>query len=194
MIQMKNVMDESESEIEQLLNVLPDMYRVPIKPAKDWANAPEGAKEATILLSNGLIRRIALITKNDKGVYNTLSLYKTRKEEKPLFSIKAGEYLENYIDESIKNDGRKFETNRSVKLVEMAEDGSSFNLWISMALDLHQDKQFHPQALYKELLDRVGPVLPTSLIASINPRLFKEIVIASWIIIWNGQATLCMIW
>lgn len=33
----KLLMDESESEIEQLINVLPDMYRVPIKPAKDWA-------------------------------------------------------------------------------------------------------------------------------------------------------------
>lgn len=186
----KLLMDESESEIEQLINVLPDMYRVPIKPAKDWANAPEGAKEATILLSNGLIHRIALLTKDDQGVYDTLSLYKTRKEENPLFSIKVGEYLENYIDESIKSDGRKFETNRSVKLVEMAEDGSSFNLWISMALDIHQDKQFHPQALYKELLDHVGPVLPTSLIASINPSLFKEIVITSWdhYMEWAGNA------
>ena len=68
----KLLMDESESEIEQLINVLPDMYRVPIKPAEKWDNAPEGAKEATILFSDGLIRRLALITKNEQGIFRDI--------------------------------------------------------------------------------------------------------------------------
>lgn len=191
----KLLMDESESEIEQLINVLPDIYRVPIKPAKNWVNAPEGAKEATIFLSGGLVRRIALVLKNEDGIYDRLALYKSRKDTEPLFTVKVGEYIENYIDESIKNDGRHFETNRSVKLVEMAEDGSNFNLWVSMSLDIHQDKQFHPKELYTQLLDNVGPVLPTSLIASINPQMFKDIVMTSWdhYMEWAGNALHYMI-
>ncbi|MED9781285.1 MAG: alkaline phosphatase family protein [Peptococcaceae bacterium] len=186
----KLLMDESESEIEQLINVLPDMYRVPIKPAEKWDNAPEGAKEATILFSDGLIRRLALITKNEQGIYDTLSLYKSRKDVEPLFTIKVGEYIENYIDESIKWDGNRYEANRSVKLVDMAEDGSNFNLWVSMALNIHQDKQFHPKELYQQLLDNVGPVLPTSLIASINPKMFKDVVMTSWdhYVDWAAEA------
>ena len=128
------------------------MYRVPIKPAEKWDNAPEGAKEATILFSDGLIRRLALITKNEQGIYDTLSLYKSRKDVEPLFTIKVGEYIENYIDESIKWDGNRYEANRSVKLVDMAEDGSNFNLWVSMALNIHQDKQFHPMWVQSFLL------------------------------------------
>lgn len=174
------VMDESEGERNQLVNVLPDMHRVPIKPATGWANAPEGAKEAVLPMSKGFVRRVALITKNEDGIYDTLSIYKNKKATEPLFVIHAGEYKENYIDESIKWDGGHYETNRALKLLKMDEDGSGFNLWMSMALDIHQDKEFHPKSLYKDILDNVGYVQTTSLIASINPQMYKDIVIDSW--------------
>ena len=186
----KLLMDESESEMAQLIAVLPDLYRVPIKPASNWANAPKGAKEATILLSDGLVRRLALLVPNENGVYDSLALYKSKKDSEPLWIIKVGEYIENYIDESLKADGRRFMTNRSVKLVEMAPDGSNFNLWVSMALDINQDKQFHPKSLYDDIVKNVGYVATTSLIASINPDLFKEVVIESWdhYMEWAGNA------
>ena len=186
----KLIMDSSESESQQLINVIPDVYRVPIKPAAGWVNAPEGAKEATLLLSNGLVRRVALLLQDETGKYTTLAVYKNKKETEPLFTIKTGEYMKDYIDESIKANGERYETNRSVKLIEMSEDGSSFNLWMSMALNIHQDKQFHPKKLYEQLLNNVGYVQTTSLIASINPTLFKEIVIESWdhYMEWAGEA------
>lgn len=42
-----------------------DMIQSPIKPATGWAAAPADAKEFTILYSHGLIRRPALILKNN---------------------------------------------------------------------------------------------------------------------------------
>ncbi len=45
----------------------------PIKDASKWNFAiPEDAKELTILFSKGLIRRPALLLKNDEGKYDTL--------------------------------------------------------------------------------------------------------------------------
>ena len=44
----------------------------PIKDASGWAAAPEGAKEFSIYLCKGLIRRLGLILKNEQGVYDTL--------------------------------------------------------------------------------------------------------------------------
>ncbi len=56
-----------------------DMARSPIKEANGWALAPTDAKEFTILLSGGLIRRPALILKNDDGVYDTVAVYKRKR-------------------------------------------------------------------------------------------------------------------
>ena len=56
----------------------------PIKPAEGWAAAPEGAKEFTILTSNGLIRRPSLVLKNENGIYDRIAVYKSKKDTTPL--------------------------------------------------------------------------------------------------------------
>ena len=40
----------------------------PIKNATGWAAAPADAKEFTILLSKGMVRRVGLILKNENGI------------------------------------------------------------------------------------------------------------------------------
>ena len=44
-----------------------------------WANAPAGAKEFTILTSGGMVRRPALILKNEEGKYDRVAVYKNKK-------------------------------------------------------------------------------------------------------------------
>ncbi len=52
----------------------------PIKEAEGWAAAHEGAKEATFLFSEGLVRRPALILKNEQGIYDRVAVYKKKKD------------------------------------------------------------------------------------------------------------------
>ena len=56
-----------------------DIVMSPIKEAHGWLDAPADAKEFTILFSEGLVRRPALVLKNDSGVYDRIAIYKSRR-------------------------------------------------------------------------------------------------------------------
>lgn len=56
-----------------------DLAQSPIKPASGWANAPEGAKEFTILFSKGYIHRPGLILKDENGEYTKIAIYKNKR-------------------------------------------------------------------------------------------------------------------
>ena len=86
-----------------------DLVQSPIKPASGWAAAPADAKEFTILLSGGLIRRPSLILKNEEtGVYDSIAIYKSKKDTEPLCVCPLGEMIPEVFDEAIKND-KKYE-------------------------------------------------------------------------------------
>ena len=53
----------------------------PVKEPHKWSyETPEGAKEFTLLLSEGMIRRPGLILQNENGIYDRVALYKSKKE------------------------------------------------------------------------------------------------------------------
>ena len=58
----------------------------PLKPAENWADA----LEMTSLFSGGLVRRPALVVKNEEGKYDTVKIYKSKKETNPLTVLKKG--------------------------------------------------------------------------------------------------------
>lgn len=58
---------------------LVDIALSPIKPVSGWNNAPADAKELTLLLSGGLLRRPCQLLKNEAGIYDKLAIYKQRK-------------------------------------------------------------------------------------------------------------------
>ena len=76
----------------------------PIKEAANWASAPEGAKECTLLLSGGLIHRPCLILKNADGIYDTMQIFKNKKTEEPLATLRYNEYVQDIIDEAYHKD------------------------------------------------------------------------------------------
>lgn len=174
------MMDESESELNQLARILPDMIKTPIKEASGWADAPEGAKEVVLLFSEGLVRRPCLILKNEQGIYDKLAIYKSKKETTPLGVFEKGKTSIYFKDEIKKYSGETVTATRSVRIVEMAEDGSSFVCWMSYALDTACDRSFHPTSLYKEIVENVGYVLPQSIMTSINYQIFKDCAIDAW--------------
>ena len=133
----------------------------PIKPATGWANAPEGAKEFQILICGGLIRRLGLIIKNKDGIYDTVQVYKSKKETVPMATLPVGKMIDNIIDDVIE-DEKTYRATRHYKLMTLKEDGSELKLYLSAAMDTECDTVLHPKRLAKELFENVGPFPPQS--------------------------------
>jgi len=108
-----------------------DLCQSPIKPATGWAAAPADAKEFTILLSKGLIRRPALILKNEAGIYDRVAIYKSKKEADPIVVCPVGQMMVEVFDEAIKKDKKFEKVNRNFKVLKLAEDGSTLSMYIS---------------------------------------------------------------
>lgn len=169
------------NEGEQGLSSFPfDLVYTPIKPADEkWADAPEGAKEITILFSGGLIRRPALILKNNDGIYDRIALYKSKKDLEPIAVLPKNVYVENIVDEVIYHD-QKMMGNRNMRILDLGEDGNSLRMWISNAVTLGISQYFHPQSLYQEIIDNVGPIPPMSILGGADRRLIEECMFETW--------------
>lgn len=150
-----------------------DVSFSPIKPADKWGfEVPEKAKELTILFSQGLVRRPALLTKSSSDIYDTLIIYKNKKDSQPLVSIKTGEFVENVIDEAIKDD-QKYFVNRNMKVLDIAEDGSKMRMWISAAIDINDNSVFSPKSLHNEIIANVGYPMPVSNVGATDEQLVE---------------------
>lgn len=164
-----------------------DVVLSPIKPAENWEDAPEDAKEFTILYSGGLIRRPALILKNKQGIYDRVAIYKTKKMTTPILTLENDVFTENVLDEAMKDDVR-YMTNRNMRVIELAEDGTSVRIWISSAMDITNDKVWHPKSLFKAVTENVGYPQPTALLGGANRKLIVDCMHANWTISARWQA------
>ena len=150
----------------------------PIKPASGWAAAPAEAKEFTILLSKGLIRRVGLILKGDSGVYDQVAIYKTKKDTTPLVICPLGQMVYNVIDEVIFSD-QSYLANRHYKLIKLNEDASELKLYISAAMELNNDQVIHPKRLQKAIVENVGPFPPQSQMY-VQDQDLQQVMIEAW--------------
>ena len=156
-----------------------DIVFSPIKPAHGWESAPADALECTLLLSKGLLRRPCLLLKNEAGVYDRLAVYKNKKSEAPLVVLKNDVYTSDVVDEAIKGDDRLM-VNRNMRLLEIAEDGSSLKLWVSAAMDFNNDMVWHPKSLLKDITTNVGYPQPICLAGGDDERLISKCMKATW--------------
>ncbi|MFV0527111.1 MAG: alkaline phosphatase family protein [Lachnospiraceae bacterium] len=154
-----------------------DIYS-PIRPAADWAKAPAGAKEFTIVTSSGALIRPALILQNADGVYDRIAIYKDKTATQPIVTVQTGE-LSSAVDEVIKQEVTK-PAMRSYKLLSLAPDGSDLRLWISNALDITNDTLWSPRHLLDDVTTQVGPVPPVSLIGGEDSELVEQVFLPSW--------------
>ena len=164
-----------------------DIALSPIKPAQNWVNVPEGAKEFTLLLLGGLIRRVGLIVANAAGVYDRVCLYRSKKDEKPFVTLEKDKMMTDIIDESIK-DEKIYTVNRNMRVLDLAEDGTHIKLWVSAAMDIHNDTVWHPQSLYKRVTDVVGYPPPEANLGGSDKQLVSDCMHASWEVAANWQA------
>lgn len=170
----------TEHDGERGLSANPfDVELTPIKEAKGWADAPKDAKEFAMLTANGLLRRAALVTKNEAGVYDTISLYHTKKETKPYAILKKDVFAEDIVDKTIKDDV-EYEVSRSMRILEMAEDGSSLKMWVSAAMDIHNDTLWHPQRLYQLAIEAAGNTPPQAILGGGDEVLISKCMGEQW--------------
>ncbi len=164
-----------------------DMVRSPIKEAAGWANAPQGAKEFTILFSHGLIRRPALILQNEAGIYDRVALYKKKKDQEPLVVLPVGKLVRSVLDEAIKGE-QVYQVVRNLKLLKLDPEGQTLTLHVSNALDIHNDSVWHPKRLYKEVCENVGYPTAFSMLGRQDPMLITDCMLDNWYAVADWQA------
>ena len=114
-----------------------DLVNSPIDEAKGWtAKLPQGAKELTIMTSMGLTKRPALMLPNADGIYDTVKIYKSKKEAEPLVTLHPGVMSEVFMDVAVKEDGKSYQVARLARILDLAEDGSHLRLWLGGGLGL----------------------------------------------------------
>lgn len=164
-----------------------DIARSSIKPANGWAAAPADAKEFVVLFSGGLIRRPALILKNEAGIYDRIALYKNKKATEPMVVCPLGKMVAEIIDEAIKND-ETYKVNRNMKLLRLDPEGKSLSLYVSGAMDMENDSVYHPKRIFKEITENVGYPTPTSMLGRQDPMLITECMLDNWYVTADWQA------
>ena len=165
-----------------------------IKPASGWAAAPADAKEFTLLLSKGLIRRPGLILKGESGQYETVAIYKSKKETEPLVTLQVGVMAREVVDEAIKGD-KHYQVNRNMKLLQLEADGTQLSMWVSSAMDMTNDSVYHPKELFKEITENVGYPPPTSQGGCQDKVLITDCMLDNWYVTadWQSAAMLHLI-
>lgn len=176
-----------EENVMNLSDTPMDMVNSPIKEATGWANAPEGALEFTMLLSNGLVRRPGLIIKNEEGKFDRVAIYKNKKAEEPIVVLEKDVFVQDIVDDAYRHD-KKVLVNRSMRVLELAEDGSSLRIWISASMDFNDDTVWSPKSLLKTVVENVGYPQPVCLAGGSDETLIRKCMRASWdhSAMWNA--------
>lgn len=168
-----------EENIQNLDETPMNMVSSPIKPATGWVDAPADALEGTMLLADGYIRRPFLILKNEAGNYASVAIYKNKKATEPIVVLEKDVYVQDVVDEAIRH-GERVLANRSMRLLEIAEDGSHLRIWVSAAMDFHDDTVWSPKSLCKTVVENVGYPQPVSLGGGFDETLVSKCMRASW--------------
>jgi len=136
-----------------------DVAESPLTAAHGWSfTVSEGAKEFVLMTSNGLVRRVGLVEKNEVGKYNKVSIYKNKKSEAPICVLtKENSFVTDVIDEVLVAD-EKVIANRIYSLVELDDAGTHLCIWMSYAIDVKNTDMFWPRSLHEQVVEIAGPI------------------------------------
>lgn len=177
----KNIMMSHEDGDMAIDRVPFDIINTPLKDAHGWSiEVPAGAKEFTVVTSTGLISRPALLLQNEKGEYDKIVLYKNKKSTEPLISLTEADGQVMVYDDIILEDGSTTKGNRMVRIMDLSPDGSFVRLWMSCALDVHNDSLWHPKSLYEEVVKNVGLVPPGSMASGRHLDQIDKLLMPCW--------------
>lgn len=164
------------------------------EPASWKIDIPAGAMEFSIFTSGGKLRRPCLILKNAEGIYDTVSVYKSKNDAQPLVTLKGDTIAVDVLDEVIEN-GKKVLATSYYKLLEVAPDGSKVRMWRSTAYKVDCDDRWSPKSIYKDIIENAGYVPPFTQIGGSNIEFSREILNPVWRLntLWQARAINYMI-
>lgn len=163
----------------------------PINEPKKWSiDVPEGAKEFTMLLSKGQIHHNGLILKNEVGIYDRVALYKNKKAAEPFVVLNVGKMVDQIYDKAVAFDGETKDANYNMKLLNITEDGSHLEIYVSNGTDMHADYIFKPNSLFYDIAETVGYIAPSSYCGNNDPKMVHECMWDNWNIAckWQSKA------
>lgn len=153
----------------------------PVKEPHNWSyDTPANAKEFTLLLSQGMIRRPGLILQNENGIYDRVALYKSKKEAEPFVILEAGKIKGQIYDQAVVGDGVYKDVNYDMKVLNISPDGTHMEMYISNGVDMHADYIFKPASLFYELAENVGYVPASFAIGNHDPRIVTDCMLDTW--------------
>ncbi len=185
---VENVMLTLEDGEFSIENMPYNTAQAPLKEATGWANAPEGAKEFTMVLCNGLLRRQCLLLKNEAGEYDTVAMYKNKKEETPIMTVKYHELSPFFLDEVILEDGSKLTCARNMSFAYRDEACETVSVWLGRANDITDDAAWHPKSMHKEIVENVGYWAWSSGLGGKNTYFSEHLMLPTWEQYNNWQA------
>ncbi len=163
-------------------------YSPVVEPA-DWAfEIPEGAREFTVLMKYGHMPRPCLILKNEAGIYDKVAMYSDKSNAEPIVVLDYDVFTENVYDYSTNNKKEVCKVARSMRVMELAEDGSRVKIWISQAMDCEDKSVWYPQWIFDECVSRFGPPSPTCSIAAQDHNAMMKCNHEQWVRAARWQA------
>ncbi len=196
MKRIRNVNFHNVDEGAGILAKVPyDQIESPISEPTKWAHeVPEGAREFVVYTFGGQLRRPCLILKGEDGTYDTVEVYKSKKEEKPLCTLKEGVIVEDVIDDAI-DKGKKTQASRNYQALEIALDGTKVRLWMSTAFRTDCDDRWSPKSLYQEITENCGCTPPFTQMGGTSLEFAQKILTPQWRLnaLWQARAINYMI-
>ena len=127
-----------------------------------------------------MIRRPALVVKNETGIYDKVEIYKSKKETIPFVTLTPQDNRKFDVLDTYKIEGTELNNNRYYTLLELPPDGSKVRVYLSNAFDTSKDNLFYPKSLYKDILEHVGyvPAIPTG--GGTIPENVENVMLPCW--------------
>lgn len=132
------------------------------------------------MTSQGLVSRPALIIPNAQGVYDTVQIYRSKKETVPIVTLKNGILSDTFVDDITAEDGQRYQASRIARIMELSDDGSHLRMWYGAALDIHNDQVWYPKQLQQEIMDNVGYFVAPGNVQAFEPLFVKKANIEGW--------------
>ena len=133
--------------------------------------------------------------KDTDGKYSKIALYKSKKDIEPFVVLEKGMMKGQIYDKAVSTDGEHKDASYNMKLLEIKEDGSHIEVFISHGIDMHADYIFQPKELFYELTENVGHIAPGSVIGNHDPKIVTDCMLDVWNLAakWQSDAIHYMI-
>ena len=130
----------------------------PLRTPENWGfELPEGAKTAAVIMNGGKTRRYLVFTAKDGEHYGTITVYKNKKDSKPLGTV-TGENWSAPIYDVFMVDDEEVNVAYSLRPLEIKDDGSYIEIYVSNTVNLDDHDYFWPKEVGTNLYKEIGPM------------------------------------